>query len=965
MTKYIKNTYRDEVATALAYVPAYDREMWVRMAMAVKSELGEEGFPLWDDWSKSADNYQREAAISTWKSINSLGGVTIASLFSEAKNAGWRPSSNDFLSDKNDIVELERQVATIEFEKIRENRQQAAKRKAQEDWSASMEPTANHPYIITKGIIPFGARQLKERIVLPLKIKGEIFGLQFINNQGKKFFSKGSQVKGTSMVIGTLTDATEAILCEGWATACSLHQATGLTVVVAWNAGNLASVAQRLSDTFIDMSLIVCADNDASGIGQSAARNAVFTHRSAKLSIPQFSDEHYKQAEQKGKDLPTDFNDVHFLMGLEEVKRQVLAGVAVKNINSSDIEVVGTVGIKNKNLVNTSDADGNNVFPLHEKLEEKEKKNSSFAKNSFFIFQGSPKVRDGVYWREPKIEDSDKQSAAVFLCSPLFIEAETRDETQSNWGRLLSWYDNDKHRHQWACPIEMLATSDAGEFRRELARRGLTLSQNSKARQRLVEYITTYPSNSAKRIRCVTQIGWKDSRYVMPCKVYGDQAGEDVIYQGTDISDFTQAGTLIDWQRHIAGLAVGNSRIVFAISVAFAGVLSEMAGESGGGFHFVGTTSKGKTSTLLDPAASVWGSPERYAKKWRTTVNGLEALCIGRNDGLLILDELAQVAPQEAGCAAYLIANGQSKTRMVKEGGNAPLNTWRVMLLSAGEIELSQHMAEGGKTVRGGQIVRLPSIPADAGKEMGTLEDLHHFSSGQAFADHMKSHTRLFYGKAGITFLEHLTNPEQLLEVRGAIKDGISKITEQLNVPRGCAPEVGRVAARFALVAFAGELASSYGITGWQQGQALQAVKQCFSDWLAENTTDVGKDDLALLSQISAFMQQHSFTRFPMHDASEEELARCIYKTGFRFTNRNGDIEFWVHTESFKNELCKSFNTKQAIKILLNAGWLQEGNNEQRGDKIIQRHTQKKHIRAISKSQSFYVLNDCVLNDKI
>uniref|UniRef100_UPI000491DF60 PriCT-2 domain-containing protein n=1 Tax=Chitinilyticum litopenaei TaxID=1121276 RepID=UPI000491DF60 len=58
----------NDIRAALAHIPAHDRDTWVCMAMAVKSELGEAGFNLWDDWSQSADNYQPKAARAVWKS---------------------------------------------------------------------------------------------------------------------------------------------------------------------------------------------------------------------------------------------------------------------------------------------------------------------------------------------------------------------------------------------------------------------------------------------------------------------------------------------------------------------------------------------------------------------------------------------------------------------------------------------------------------------------------------------------------------------------------------------------------------------------------------------------------------------------------------------------------------------------------------------------------------------------------
>ncbi|QZA77291.1 DUF927 domain-containing protein [Deefgea tanakiae] len=603
----------------------------------------------------------------------------------------------------------------------------------------------------------------------------------------------------------------------------------------------------------------------------------------------------------------------------------------------------GNTGNSQKIPNENASCDGTGVFP--ETKKEQGTVGNRAEKSPFFV------TGDGVYWLDMGNEDAP----SLRLCSPLTIVAKTRDTAQGNWGRYLQWFDDDNHLHTWACPAELLAASDTAEFRKELARQGLTIATNSKARQKLVDYVLSYSPQSAIPLRCVTRIGWFADRYVLPDAAYGAESDEGVIYQGATASDYEQAGTLADWKKQIAAPAAGNSRIVFALSVAFAGVLAEMAGESGGGFHFVGTTSKGKTSTLLDPAASVWGNPDRFAKKWRTTTNGLESLCAGRNDGLLILDELAQIAAQEAGSAAYLIANGQAKARMTKEGGNRPVQTWRVMLLSAGEIDLAQHMAEAGKSAKGGQMARLPAIPADAGAGLGTLEQLQQFNNGQAFADHMKNQSRQQYGTAGCAFIEQLCAQENLIEVRDSIRADMQAICEQFEVAKTAPAEVGRVAARFALVAFAGELATQYGVTGWQAGEAFKAAKQCFQAWYSSVGAEFGADDRALFSQVSAFMQAHSNTRFPAHDASDEVLARHNNRAGFRYEDGTGQVQFWVMTEAFKNEICKGYKPADAARILKAAGWMLEGDKEA----TQLRNTQKKRIKALgAKTQSVYVFTE-------
>ncbi len=311
-----------EIAAALSHVPAHDRDVWVRMAMAVKSELGEPGFDVWDDWSKSADNYEHKAALATWRSIDPTGSVTVASLFNEALVNGWRPTTpyTPPTPEQRALIEAERKAATIEAEKQQAQERAKAKDDVNALWPKLKDVDLNHPYIVAKGIIPPGAKQFKDKIVLPLRVNGELVSLQFIDGDGKKMFQLGGQVKGTSMVIGALKGATEAILCEGWATGCTLHEATGKPVVVAWNANNLPVIAKRLNDTFPTMALRVCGDNDLSGTGQKAAIAAAQVHSLAVCCVPDFS-----AVAQSGGLVkpPTDFNDLHQLMGLDEVRRQV------------------------------------------------------------------------------------------------------------------------------------------------------------------------------------------------------------------------------------------------------------------------------------------------------------------------------------------------------------------------------------------------------------------------------------------------------------------------------------------------------------------------------------------------------------------------------------------------------------------------------------------------------------------
>jgi putative DNA primase/helicase len=90
------------IQRALSHIPAQDRDTWLRMGMAVKSSLGEDGFGLWDTWSRTADNYNASDAKVVWRSIKPNGGISIATLFHAAKRHGFRLPASEL---KRDLAE--------------------------------------------------------------------------------------------------------------------------------------------------------------------------------------------------------------------------------------------------------------------------------------------------------------------------------------------------------------------------------------------------------------------------------------------------------------------------------------------------------------------------------------------------------------------------------------------------------------------------------------------------------------------------------------------------------------------------------------------------------------------------------------------------------------------------------------------------------------------------------------------
>ncbi|MHB8915018.1 MAG: DUF927 domain-containing protein [Thiobacillus sp.] len=507
-----------------------------------------------------------------------------------------------------------------------------------------------------------------------------------------------------------------------------------------------------------------------------------------------------------------------------------------------------------------------------------------------------------------------KEQPPLWICTPLHVVAMTRDENSGDWGRMLEWLDDDSKKHQWAMPLELME-GDGSEVRRELAKLGLNISPNPNARNLLAAFIKVWPVE--RRACCVNRLGWYGDVFVRPAESIG-KFSELVVFQNAHAIEpaYSESGTADEWRDSVARLAQGNSRIVFALSTAFAGPLVSIAGEDSGGFHFRGASSSGK-STALKVAASVWGKPSSFVRLWRGTVNGLEGLAALHNDSLLILDEIGQVDPAAAGDSAYLLANGQGKARATRNGLARAPQRWRLFFLSAGEESLSAIMEKSGKKSSAGQEIRLADIEADAGAGMGIFEILHNLPSACALASTIKEASDRHYGTVGKKWLTYLVVNRAKLEA--LIADGIKTfLTEAL--PAGATGQVERVARRFALVAVAGELATAYKLTGWQKGEATQAAHACCATWLEGFGGNGNHEERVILAQVRAFFEMHGASRFEDIKALNDQ--RILNRAGYYRTGVVGEREFLVLPEVFRREVCKDFDVKTVKKVLTAAGLL-------------------------------------------
>jgi len=330
----------DEAArarAALALIPADDYGTWVDMAFALKQGFGDEGFEIWDEWSRTASNYNERAAHTTWRSADASGSKTLASLFWLARQHGFDLKRSHYpdrmaTAPVPSAEVLERRTRE---EERRRARHVAVAREADALWQWSRPVGPQHPYLTRKRLDPvetlreLDAQELRSLLgYVPMSEEEPLVGrvlivpvwidaistLELIDEHGRKSSLAGGVKKGGYWMTGSVPTPDEAsspiLIGEGMATALSTYRATGWFAAAALSSGNLGQVAASLRERFPDSDLIVLGEL---GRGDADARRAA-EGALAHLAWPVFA----KDTCINGK-APNDFSDMAILSGFDAV----------------------------------------------------------------------------------------------------------------------------------------------------------------------------------------------------------------------------------------------------------------------------------------------------------------------------------------------------------------------------------------------------------------------------------------------------------------------------------------------------------------------------------------------------------------------------------------------------------------------------------------------------------------------
>jgi putative DNA primase/helicase len=267
--------------SALTFIPPHDRDLWVKMGMAVKNEFAEDGFDMWDAWSQGADSYDAKAAKSVWRSISAAGKIGIGTLFREAAANGWR-DNGEHRGPLTPQEAAERQRARDERDRAadaEQRRKEAGYRAAAAAAQTTVEncELKTHYYLNSKGLPDVLGLVSDATLIVPMRdlVTNDLRGMQTIDwvpeeRRWEKKMAHGMRAKGAVLRLGNQR-AKETFLVEGYATGLSVEMALrrlrlNASVLICFSDSNLAHVS-----TLLTGAAFVIADNDASQAGEKAA----------------------------------------------------------------------------------------------------------------------------------------------------------------------------------------------------------------------------------------------------------------------------------------------------------------------------------------------------------------------------------------------------------------------------------------------------------------------------------------------------------------------------------------------------------------------------------------------------------------------------------------------------------------------------------------------------------------------
>jgi uncharacterized protein (DUF927 family) len=292
------------------------------------------------------------------------------------------------------------------------------------------------------------------------------------------------------------------------------------------------------------------------------------------------------------------------------------------------------------------------------------------------------------------------------------------------------------------------------------------------------------------------------------------------------------AGTSAEWAAEIAEPLRGNSNVALSLGTLFAAPLLCFASEPGGGNHFFGHSTIGKTMcSAVGQSIYVWPhetADDAFGVSWGGSEAGFDALALVRTDLGLPLDEITLANPRTAEQVVYKVASGTKGPRATSTGHLRETAHASVLVLSTGEKSLVQFI---GKGLQEGARKRLVDIPAEVqpGTAFETIPRDRIHIEGKRLFDAMKRQ----HGAVGRDWQRYLValGPDQIKAELQKRREAFLALPEVVAVAEKAHPQVRAVVNRFALTAAALRMAVEANLLPWTIEEADAGIIACMQRW--------------------------------------------------------------------------------------------------------------------------------------
>lgn len=497
-----------------------------------------------------------------------------------------------------------------------------------------------------------------------------------------------------------------------------------------------------------------------------------------------------------------------------------------------------TAGLKSYSEEEVKTAAGERLTPEIEKLGEQiaYQTVSVTTGNDRHGFQAVCDEAGSLYAVEMRGKGKDKDEVRTLIADHFIIVGRARDFEGEKWTHIFKFRTADGVWKQMLVPCADVSPNDQ-KWMAPLRDAGAVILDSAKLAKLIIA------TESRKIISLAIRPGWQNEEHTVFALPNGDVIGGsgETVSRFKKRSGYGRKGTK-EGADALLAKCVDNSRLILTVCTHLAAPLLKFMGVDPGTIHLYGASGSGKTTCQRVGLSTEACGDEKQA--WRTTDNGLEGRAADNTDGTLVLEDTKQTDGLTLQKSIMMIGNGKGKQRSNREGEARDTKEFTVMVSSSGEASVrDQIVAEKRATYDAGIASRSTDVLADAGRGMGAFENIHGAESSAEFAKQLEIDARSNYGHHLPLFIEAIVKDPE------AARAEIAAVFKTVYAEIGLSGDdnVTRPAARFALMAAAGEFGAKRRILPWEEGEATRGILKIVEAWKANRKGDtevIGKTEV-------------------------------------------------------------------------------------------------------------------------